>query len=250
MNSNYIYLLGREQDAVATHSRRANLKGKSVFSPFARDEEVAATRKAKPILKGTIYSNATARDESILSLRDAKKKLRKTSSNMDATSYMSVASYGIQQDYDDQIIREVWTEKYSNLSETEASASCEEVYEKQGASAYNRCYLAGVSCKDNAACNEVAKRYAKALAKGYSKDFEAFKKRSQTLSQIGSTAGELLGGLLSGLGIKDTPDASADVYSGDYSYEEPKKKTGLYVGLGLVAAVGIGFAIYFATKKK
>ena len=87
-------------------------------------------------------------------------------------------------------------------------------------------------------------KYSKALVKGYSGDFASFKKKSGVLASIGEIGGGLLRGLL---GNKEN---GVQVGGDGYYPEPPKSRTGLYIGIALVAVIGIGAAIYFARKKK
>lgn len=158
---------------------------------------------------------------------------------------MYVAStIGLQDDYDTQIIKDVWNNSMSNMNDVESSSSCEAVYESQGSSAYNKCYQASLSCGSDSKCDILAKKYAQALVGGYSKDFESFKNKSNILSSAGEIAGSLLSGLL-GKNENDT-----QIGGGGYYAPQSKSNKGLYIGIGVVALIGIGTATYFALKKK
>lgn len=166
------------------------------------------------------------------------------------TAYMSLASISSQDAYDDQIIKEVWSKDFSNFSAQQAQNNCEAVYERMGANAYNRCYQAGVSCKNDATCNELAKKYSAAILKGYSKDFESFKKRSGTISTIGEVGGNILGNLLNKLQGKEAEGGEEYDAGADYATPQPKSKTGLIIGITLGGLAVIGGIIYLATRKK
>lgn len=167
---------------------------------------------------------------------------------MDVNTMYAASDLGLQDEYDTQIVKEVWSNSMSNMDAESSSANCEKAYEAQGAEAYNKCYNASLSCGTDSACNAIAKKYGEALARGYSKDFESFKKRTGLLSQAGEIGKDILGGVLSGLGLSNSNNTSGR-NSGAY-YDEPKRSnTGLYIGLGIVALAGISAAIYFARKK-
>jgi len=166
---------------------------------------------------------------------------------MDSTYYMTIAALGAQEEYDTQIVKQVWNEDNSNFTETEAGNNCEAAYEKQGASVYNKCRAAGISCGKDAACNAMATKYAAALTSGYSKDFETFKKKTNGLAAVGEIGGAFLSGILDRIGGRGGSVASPSD-SQDY-IPTKKSNTGLYIGIGLVAVVGIGVAIYYGTKK-
>lgn len=169
---------------------------------------------------------------------------------MDINTMYAAVDLGIQDEYDTQIIKNVWNtdnSSFANFTEKDFAGEtnmCEGVYEAQGADAYAKCRSAAMSA-DTPQHNALAVKYAKALEGGYSKDFESFKKKSATLSAIGEIGAGLLGGLL---------DRFSSGNSGTGGYEDsplpPKSRTGLYIGIGLVAVLGIGTAIYFATRKK
>ncbi len=127
---------------------------------------------------------------------------------------------------------------------------CEKVYEAQGSTAYGMCYNAAISA-NTAAHNALIERYAEAQVKGYQKDFESFKKKSSTLGALGSLAEGILGGLLGDKRRDIASDGSSVTVGGNAKYPPPEEsKLGLYIGLGAVALVGIGTAIYFFTRKK
>ena len=171
---------------------------------------------------------------------------------MDVNTMYAAADLGLQDEYDTQIVKNVWNDSssFANFTAKDFEGEtnmCEGVYEKQGAEGYSKCYNAAIS-SNTPEHNALALKYAKALEKGYSKDFESFKKKTGTLSSIGDIATGLLGGLLDNFasGNKD-----GNIQVGGYEYApQPKSRTGLYVGIGLVAVLGIGTAIYFATRKK
>jgi hypothetical protein len=163
---------------------------------------------------------------------------------------MYVASQlGLQDEYDTQIIKSVWNNDsdMSNMTAQKASDSCEIVYESQGSDAYNKCYNAALSCGSDTNCNALAVKYSQALAKGYSKDFESFKKKSSFMSNAGEISGGIISGLLASLGGGNEDRINV---GGGYYEAPPKSKTGLYIGIGAVALIGIGAVIYFARKKK
>jgi hypothetical protein len=172
---------------------------------------------------------------------------------MDSYYLHTVRTLGMaakQDEYDTQIVKEVWADDYSNLSEQQSADACEFVYESQGSGAYNKCYQAYLNCGSDASCVTMAQKYAQALAKGYSKDFESFKRKSNILGQTGEVVGGLLTGLF-GDRRRDNQNWNQNWQGGGTWNQPPRRQnTGLFVGLGLVALVGIGAAVYFARKKK
>lgn len=166
---------------------------------------------------------------------------------MDVNTMYAASSLGLQDEYDTQIIKDVWNNDVdmSNMNAGEATKACRAVYESQGVKAEEKCYNAALSCGSDANCNALAVKYAQALAGGYSKDFESFKKKSNILSQAGEIAGGILSGLLGGLGGKDRIDVEDDTY-----IPPPPTPIGLYIAVGVLAVVGIGLTIYFVRKKK
>jgi hypothetical protein len=175
---------------------------------------------------------------------------------MDINTMYAAANVGLQDDYETQIIKEVWQKASSDMSNfTKADFEkedniCEKVYEAQGSTAYGMCYNAAISA-NTAAHNALIGRYAEAQVKGYQKDFESFKKKSSTLGALGNLAEGILGGLLGDKRRDGTSNDSSVSVGGGGTYQPPEKsKLGLYIGLGAVALVGIGTAIYFFTRKK
>lgn len=173
---------------------------------------------------------------------------------MDVNTMYAAVDLGAQDEYDTQIVKDVWNNDNSNFQNfiekdfAGETNMCEATYEAQGGNSYAMCRSAALSCGTDVACNVIAEKYAKALEGGYSKDFEAFKKKTSILAAIGDIASNLLGGLLSKLGGGSSED-DIDL-SRDKKYkEEEKSKTGLYIGIGVVALAAIGAAIYFARKK-
>ena len=178
---------------------------------------------------------------------------------MDVNTMLAAASVGRQDDYDTQIIKEVWADfptdgDMSNFTKKDFEGEtnvCEKAYEAQGSEAYSRCYQAALAA-NTPEHNALVERYAAAQAKGYSKDFAAFKKKTGTLSAIGDLATGILGSLFG----KSTSSSTRSTSGGgeDYNkekYPEPEKpKTLLYVGIGAVVIIGIGTAIYFYNRKK
>ena len=166
---------------------------------------------------------------------------------MDVNTMYAAAALGLQDEYDTQIVKDVWNNSMSNMNAGESTKNCFSVYEAQGSTAEGMCYQAGLSCGSDTDCNALAVKYAEALAGGYSKDFESFKKKSSFLVKAGEITGGILSGLLTSLG--GDKDNQIDVGGG---YYEPQKKsrTSLYIGIGVVAVIGIGVAIYFARKNK
>jgi hypothetical protein len=162
---------------------------------------------------------------------------------MDSNTLYVASIVGSQEDYNDSIVRDVWSEDHSNMTATQAENACEAVYEAQGADAFNKCRAAGIACGGDKSCNAIHAKYARALAKGYKGSYEDFKRRSETLSSLGQLGLNLVSGLF---GSKDQ-SSSGGTYRDDTP--PPPPKTGLYIVLGLLAAAGIGTAIYFATKK-
>ena len=171
---------------------------------------------------------------------------------MNSNTLYAAAMVGRQADYDDQIIKEAWEEDgYNNMAELKAQDACEAAYEAHGADVYGKCRAAGISCGSDAGCDAVFLKYAKALKKGYKGSFADFKKRSKNLAAIGTIGLDFIGGLLGKIGSgRDGGEGGGD-YGAYGGYAPPQKsRTGLYIGLGLVAVVGVGVAIYFANKKK
>ena len=175
---------------------------------------------------------------------------------MDINTMYAAANVGLQDDYETQIIKEVWQKASSDMSNfTKADFEkednvCEKVYEAQGSTAYGMCYNAAIS-SNTAAHNALIERYAEAQVKGYQKDFESFKKKSSTLGALGNLAEGILGGLLGDKRRDASSNNSSVTVGGGGTYDPPKEsKLGLYIGLGAVALVGIGTAIYFFTRKK
>ena len=172
---------------------------------------------------------------------------------MDVNTLYAAIDLGAQEEYDTQIIKDVWNDEstnFQNFTDKDFAGEtnmCEAAYEASGADAYSKCRAAALACGADAKCNALAVKYAQALEKGYSKSFADFKKKSGTLAAIGDIASGLLGGLLGSLGKKDN---NIEVGGGGVYPAPTKSRTGLYIGVGLVAAVGIGAAIYFATRKK
>ena len=152
-----------------------------------------------------------------------------------------------QDEYDTQIVKEVWQNKFSNLTEEQSAKACQFVYDSQGSSAYEKCNQAYLSCGTDGGCVSVAQKYAEALAKGYSKDFEAFKKKTNFLT----STGELIGGVLSGF-VGSQTGRNNQVNFGTGGFYQPPRRTpaGTYIGIALLAIVGIGAGIYFYRKSK
>jgi hypothetical protein len=170
---------------------------------------------------------------------------------MDVNTLYAAVDLGAQEEYDTQIVKEVWNNDTSNFTQSELGSEtniCEATYESQGADAYNRCYNAALSCGSDSNCNALAVKYAQALNSGYSTSFEDFKKKTGTLSAVGEIATGLLGGLLGKLG---GGSREGDIQLGGGGYYEPQQKSnkGMYIGIGIVALIGIGAAVYFARKK-
>lgn len=166
---------------------------------------------------------------------------------MDINTMYAASQLGKQDEYDTQIVKDVWNQDFSNASTD--SDMCEAAYEAQGAEAFNKCNAAIASCGSDSTCRELAKKYSQALQGGYSKSFEDFKKKTGTLAAVGDIASGLLGGLLSNLG---GGSREGDIQVGGGAYYEPQQKSnmGLKIGIGILALAGIGTAIYFATRKK
>ena len=173
---------------------------------------------------------------------------------MDVNTMYAAVDIGAQDEYDTQIVKDVWnndTSNFQNFTEKDFAGEtnmCEATYEAQGGNSYAMCRSAALSCGTDVACNVIAEKYAKALEGGYSKDFEAFKKKTSMLASIGDIATNLLGGLISKLG-GGSSDQDVEVGGGRVVIEQEKSKTGLYIGIGVVAVAAIGTAIYFARKK-
>jgi hypothetical protein len=111
---------------------------------------------------------------------------------------------------------------FSNMTEQEASDSCESVYEELGAEAFNKC--------------------RKEALEGKKGGFGDWMKAAQDAGWIDKGLG-VLGGFIS--------NNQSQNKDGRYYQQVPPKKnnTALYV-VGGLALVGIGVAIYYVTKKK
>jgi hypothetical protein len=171
---------------------------------------------------------------------------------MDNTLLYQAMSVGKEITEQDDILREVWQEEeenFSGLAAVEAQNICEDAYEKQGADVYNQCYAAATSCGNDSTCDTIAKKYAKALGKGWQGTFEQFKTRSSNVDVLTNFGLNALGTWLSGgsQGGQQPSGGSTVVYAG--GGDSGKSNTGMYVGLGVLALVGIGAAIYFGGKK-
>lgn len=174
---------------------------------------------------------------------------------MDVNTLYAAVDLGAQDAFETEILKEVWSNNnlsFQNFTSKDFEGEtniCEKVYEKLGSEGYNKCYNAAIS-SNTARHNALVTKYAEAQAKGYTKSFEQFK-RSSTLGTIGDIAGGLLSGLF---GNSDSGSQGGGTQGGGTQggYYPPQKesKTGLYIGLGAVALIGIGTAIYFATRKK
>lgn len=177
---------------------------------------------------------------------------------MDINSMMTQAALSAQEDYETQIVKEVWGDFPTNGDMSNFTAKdfdvdpnmCDGVYEAQGSDAYNKCYTAAISA-NTPEHNALVVKYIAAQEKGYTKDFESFKKKTGTLSAIGDLASGIL---TSFFGNKTNPNTNTNTSGGTRTggyYPEPEKpKTALYIGIGVVAVVGIGAAIYFFNRKK
>jgi len=174
---------------------------------------------------------------------------------MDSNTLYVATMVGRQDAYNDAIVVDVWKEEgFGNMSEEKAQDACEDAYEKHGASVYAKCRAAGVSCGSDSDCDVIFAKYAKALAKNYKGSFEDFKKRSSNLASAGQLSMEWAGKILSGLGGGQGAGQEIDagfcaMYPDDVACAGAKKRTGLYVAIGILALGAIGTAIYFATKK-
>lgn len=177
---------------------------------------------------------------------------------MDTNAMYAAAMVGRQADYDDFIIKEAWAEDgFESMTTASAQATCSVVHEKQGSEAYSRCMDAANSCGSSKTCDTTAIKYAKALSKGYSKSFDDFKKRSETLAGLGKLGMDLGGAILTILGGNKEGGSDEGGGGSTYCLENPydalcqpkKSRTGLYIGLGVLAVGAIGAAIYFGRKK-
>jgi hypothetical protein len=176
---------------------------------------------------------------------------------MDVNSMMTQAALTAQEEYENQIVKEVWADFPTNGDMSNFTAKdfdkdpnmCDGVYELQGSDAYNLCYTAAISA-NTPEHNALVTRYIQAQEKGYKKDFESFKKKTGTLSAIGDLAGGILTSIF---GNKTNSTNTSGNTRTDYTRDEvtdEKPKTGLYIAIGAVAIVGIGAAIYFFNRKK
>ena len=117
-----------------------------------------------------------------------------------------------------QAYRQACGEGFNNMTEEQASAKCESLYETEGAEAYNRCYE------------------------------DALKKKGFTdWLTTAKDAGWIDKGMdfISGMG-KPRGGGETVIITTD----KPKSNTGLYVAVGAIALIGVGAAIYFGTRKK
>lgn len=164
---------------------------------------------------------------------------------MDSNLMYLASSVGIDKIRQDEIIKSVWNEEeHSNMSVTSAESLCGSLDD----SSYGRCMNAANSCGSDSKCDTVARKYAKALGKGYAGSFNDFKKRSENLANLGELALSAIGGLFGGgrNGGQNEGYDSNGGYSGNY---DKPSSTGLIIGVSAVALIGIGTAIYFATRK-
>jgi hypothetical protein len=171
---------------------------------------------------------------------------------MDINTMYAASQLGKQDEYDTQIVKDVWNNDFYSFTEKDFAGEtnmCEAVYESQGSAAFNMCRSAALSCGEDSNCNTLATKYSQALVGGYSKDFASFKKKTSNLGAIGDIASGLLGGWISNLG---GGGKEGDIQLGGSDYYEPQKKNklGTYILVGVVAVIGIGAAIYFLNKKK
>ena len=175
---------------------------------------------------------------------------------MDSNTLYAASMIGRQVSSEDQMIIDAWKEEddegFSGLDMTALSAAnalCSPVKTAQGEATYNKCSQAVMSCGQDAECTEAVGKYAKALKRGYKGSFGDFKKRSASLASIGEIGMNLIGGWLSNIGKeKRGENVGSDDYFDDD--DKPKKRTGLYIGLGVAAIAAIGGAIYFVRKNK
>jgi hypothetical protein len=169
----------------------------------------------------------------------------------------AAANVGLQDDYETQIVREVWqSSDMSNFTKADFEKDpnmCDRVYEAQGSDGYNKCYNAAIA-SNTSDHNALVEKYIEAQVKGYTNDFESFKKKTKregALGTLGNLAEGILGGLL-GDNRKNQEGGGSVTVGGNSTYTPPqeKSKIGLYIGLGAVALIGIGTAIYFISRKK
>jgi len=178
---------------------------------------------------------------------------------MDVNSMMTQAALTAQEDYETQIVKEVWADFPTNGDMSNFTAKdfdkdpnmCDKVYELQGSSAYNMCYTAAIA-SNTPEHNALVTRYIAAQEKGYKKDFESFKKKTGTLSAIGDLASGVLTSLFGNKSNQAQQGGfnQGGIRTGDVYPEPDKPRTALYIGIGVVALIGIGTAIYFYNKKK
>jgi hypothetical protein len=114
-------------------------------------------------------------------------------------------------------------QEYSNMTQQQAQDRCEDVYESDGAEAFNTCVE-----------NKMSK-----------KGFGDWMQAAQEAGWIDKGLG-LLGGFLN----KDKTNTGGYVGGGYVPQPPPpKSKAPLFI-IGGIAVIGIGIAIYFAVKKK
>ena len=177
---------------------------------------------------------------------------------MDVNTMYAAANVGLQDDYETQIVREVWqSSNMSNFTKADFEKDpnmCDRVYEAQGSDGYNKCYNAAIA-SNTSDHNALVEKYIEAQVKGYTKDFESFKKKTKregALGTLGNLTESILGSLLGD--NRKNQESGDDITIGGRKYKVPeedeKSKIGLYIGLGAVALIGIGTAIYFISRKK
>ena len=179
---------------------------------------------------------------------------------MDINSMMTQAALSAQEDYETQIVKEVWADFPTNGDMSNFTAKdfdvdpnmCDSVYESYGSDAYNKCYTAAISA-NTPEHNALVVRYIAAQEKGSKQTFEQFKRKTGAMAAIGDLASGIL---TSFFGNKTNPNTntntntSGGIKTGGFYPEPEKSKTGLYIGIGVVAVIGIGAAIYFFNRKK
>ena len=143
---------------------------------------------------------------------------------MDINTMIAASMIGKQEEYDTQIVKDVWNNEMLGFTEEDfkgESNMCEAAYEAQGSEAFNKCRAAALACGSDESCNKLAVKYAAALVKGYSKDFESFKKKTSTLSAIGDIATGILSGIFGG----KQGGGQGNIQVGGGAYYPPQEKS-------------------------
>jgi hypothetical protein len=134
---------------------------------------------------------------------------------------------------------------FSNFTQEESQNKCEAVYEAMGAEAYNKCVPAYASSSSKSDAKKVDK-YVSALLSGFEGTYEEFRK--ENLMDIGTTIASLGMGLVNIFKPTETSGSYTPPTSNGSKDEDGKSNTGIFVVVGILAAAGIGYAVYKSTK--